>query len=149
MICRATAGEKSPKTGVYLNTHSGLSGLCIRTHEMQRCDDSLTDPRVNAAACRELEIRSIVVLPILAGEKLWGILEVFSATPSAFGDRDVDDLRVFCRRVARTVRKAVEGEPGMSASGQSFLLLALPPRVAVAGKLGQRNSSRIYTAGQG
>ncbi len=112
MVCRATAGAKSPKTGVYLNTHSGLSGLCILSHEMQLCDDTLADSRVNAAACRELEIRSIVVLPVLDGEKLWGILEVFSSAPRAFSDPDVQRLRTLCRRISRTVHEAEEGKTG-------------------------------------
>jgi len=112
MVCRATAGEKSPKTGVHLNTHSGLSGLCIQTREMQRCDDSWNDTRVNTAACRDLGIRSIVVMPVLREDKLWGILEVFSSIPHAFGESDIEGLRVPCRRVALTVREAVENGIG-------------------------------------
>ena len=56
MVCRATAGEKTPSAGAFLNTRSGLSGLCVQTREMQSCDDTLTDPRVNAAACQTLGI---------------------------------------------------------------------------------------------
>ena len=107
MVCRATAGEKSPKTGVYLNIHSGLSGLCIQTQEMQQCDDALLDSRVNAEACRELGIRSIVVLPVLGEERMWGILEVFSSVPRAFGKPDIEGLQVLCRRIAHTVREAM------------------------------------------
>jgi TonB family protein len=110
MVCRATAGKKSPRTGVFLNTRSGLSGVCIGTRETQRCDDTLTDSRVNAEACRDLDIRSIVVLPVLDGEKLWGILEVFSSAASAFGDEDVEALQTLCSDISRTVHEAVEGD---------------------------------------
>ena len=120
MVCRATAGEKSPKTGVYLNTHSGLSGLCIQTQEMQQCDDALLDSRVNAEACRELEIRSIVVLPVLGGERMWGILEVFSSAPRAFGDPDIEGLQALCQTIAHTVREAMAGEPGRPLPDASF-----------------------------
>jgi len=120
MVCRATAGEKSPKTGVYLNIHSGLSGLCIQTQEMQQCDDALLDSRVNAEACRELGIRSIVVLPVLGEERMWGILEVFSSVPRAFGKPDIEGLQVLCRRIAHTVREAMTGEPGRSLPNASF-----------------------------
>jgi len=89
MVCRATSGKKAPSTGAFLNTRSGLSGLCVQTGEMQRCDDTLTDPRVNADACRNLDIQSIVVLPVLEGTKLWGILEIFSSLPHAFSDADI------------------------------------------------------------
>ena len=79
MVCRATMGDKAPSAGVCLNTRSGLSGACVQTREMQLCDDTLADPRVNVVACRDLEMRSIVVLPVLDGGELWGVLEVFSS----------------------------------------------------------------------
>ena len=88
MVCRATMGDKAPSAGVCLNTRSGLSGACVQTREMQLCDDTLADPRVNVVACRDLGIRSIVVLPVLDGGELWGVLEVFSSVPRAFSDSD-------------------------------------------------------------
>ena len=109
MVCRATSGEKAPSTGSFVNTRSGLSGVCVQTREMQRCDDTLTDPRVNTDACRALDVRSIVVLPVLEGTRLWGILELLSSTPCAFNDADVPDLVALGRRVSHTVRDAVEG----------------------------------------
>jgi TonB family protein len=109
MVCRATAGEKVPSIGSFLNTRSGLSGLCVQTREMQRCDDTLIDSRVNAEACRILDVRSIVVLPVVEGTRLWGILEIFSSRPRAFSDADVPDLQALGRRVSHTVREAVEG----------------------------------------
>jgi TonB family protein len=109
LVCRATSGEKAPSTGSFVNTHSGLAGVCVQTREMQRCDDTLTDPRVNTDACRALDVRSIVVLPVLEGTRLWGILELFSSSPGAFSAADVPDLLVLGRRVSHTVRDAVEG----------------------------------------
>jgi TonB family protein len=108
MVCRATSGQKTPSTGAFLNTQSGLSGLCVQTRKVQRCDDALTDARVNSDACRVLDIRSIVALPILEGTKLWGILEVFSSSPSAFNDDDVRALQALSRGVSRKVQEAVE-----------------------------------------
>jgi TonB family protein len=109
MVCRATSGERAPTTGSLLNTRSGLSGLCVQTREMQRCDDTRTDARVNSDACRVLDVRSIVVLPVLEGTRLWGILEIFSSRPHAFSDGDVPQLRALGRRVSHTVREAVDG----------------------------------------
>jgi TonB family protein len=109
MVCRATSGEKTPSTGSFLNTRSGLSGLCVQTREMQRCDDTLADPRVNADACRVLDVRSIVVLPVLEGTRLWGILEIFSSRSRAFSDADVPELQALGRAVSQAVKEAVEG----------------------------------------
>ena len=82
IVCRATLGDKAPSAGVSLNTRSGLSGACVQTREMQLCDDTLADPRVNVVACRDLGIRSIVVLPVLDGGELWGVLELFQPFPA-------------------------------------------------------------------
>ena len=116
MVCRATSGEKAPRTGVFVNTKSGLSGLCVQTRQMQICEDTLSDPRVNADACHALEIRSIVVLPILAGKKFWGILEVFSSRAKAFDDADVKALQVLERRICETIEAAVDGGTPPAAS---------------------------------
>jgi TonB family protein len=109
MACRATLGDKAPSAGVLLNTRSGLSGACVQTREMQLCDDTLADPRVNAVACRDLGIRSIVVLPVLDGGELWGILELFSSAPRAFSESDLQSLQSLSRKISSTVREAIEG----------------------------------------
>ncbi len=108
MVCRASLGDKAPSVGVCLNTRSGLSGICVQTREMQLCDDTLADPRVNAMACRDLGIRAIVVLPVLDGGELWGVLEVFSSFPRAFSDSDLEALQSLSRRVSQTVHEAIE-----------------------------------------
>ena len=117
MVCRATLGDKSPSVGVSMNTRSGLAGACVQSREMQLCDDSLADPRVNAMACRDLDIRSIVVLPVLSGGELWGILEVFSSSPRAFSDSDLQSLQSLSRKISRTVQEAIQSGSRAVASG--------------------------------
>jgi len=109
MVCRATLGDKAPSAGVCLNTRSGLSGACVQTREMQLCDDTLADPRVNVVACRDLGIRSIVVLPVLDGGELWGLLELFSSAPRAFNESDLQALQSLSRKISSTVHEAIEG----------------------------------------
>ena len=109
MVCRATMGDKAPSAGVCLNTRSGLSGACVQTKEMQLCDDSLADPRVNVIACRDLGIRSIAVLPVLDGGELWGVLEVFSSVPRAFSDSDLQALQSLSRKISNTVHEVKDG----------------------------------------
>jgi TonB family protein len=108
IVCRASLGDKAPSAGVSLNTRSGLSGACVQTREMQLCDDTLADPRVNVVACRDLGIRSIVVLPVLDGGELWGILELFSAVPRAFSESDLQALQSLSRKISSTVREAID-----------------------------------------
>ncbi len=129
MVCRATLGDKAPSVGVSMNTRSGLSGACVQSREMQLCDDSLADPRVNAMACRDLGIRSIVVLPVLSGGELWGVLEVFSSVPHAFNESDLQSLQSLSRKVSRTVQEAIETGSRAVASG-AFAQADLEPAVS-------------------
>jgi TonB family protein len=129
MVCRATLGDKAPSVGVSMNTRSGLSGACVQSREMQLCDDSLADPRVNAMACRDLGIRSIVVLPVLSSGELWGLLEVFSSIPRAFSDSDLQSLQSLSRKISRTVQEAIQGGSRVVASG-AFVQPELEPAVS-------------------
>ena len=110
MVCRAATGDHAPDLGISLNTRDGLSGACMRTHQSQLCLDTETDPRVDAEAARRLAIRSMLVVPVLEGEELVGVLEVFATDPSEFVDTDQNLLEIFARDVARIRRAALELE---------------------------------------
>ncbi len=105
MVCRASVGESAPGLGVRLNTRSGVSGACVQRKELQRCDDAENDPRVDAAACRDAEIRSILAVPILEGQELLGVLEVFASRTKAFDDTDVYAVQALSRRIVENLRR--------------------------------------------
>ncbi len=92
IICRATTGPNAPDLGIPLDTSSGLSGACVRSREAQYCEDTETDSRVNAEACRRLEVRSVMVVPLLREQELVGVFEIFSPLPRAFGRHDLENL---------------------------------------------------------
>ena len=106
MVCCATTGASAPELGAKLDKKSGLSAICLRTGEAQRCDDTVIDARVNAAACRLLGVRSILVMPLQVGAETVGVFEIFSSLPQAFGDRDEQTLQALAGRVLRTAQKA-------------------------------------------
>ena len=105
MICRASAGQSAPPVGVSLHAGSGFSGECVRTGKLLRCDNAETDERVDHQSCRALGIRSMLAAPVRMEEEVVGLLEVFSAEPSAFRESDGDVLE----RFAETIRAAVIG----------------------------------------
>jgi len=88
MICRASVGN-APTLGARLDVSSGLSGDCVRTGRVIRCDNSDNDPRVDAESCRRLGIHSILAAPIQLGGEVVGILEVFSSQRFNFHDGDL------------------------------------------------------------
>jgi putative methionine-R-sulfoxide reductase with GAF domain len=99
IVCHATTGSHVPDIGVSLDPHNGLSGSCIQTRHLQQCNDTEMDPRVDSAACRALGVRSIVVLPLMDGNELFGIIEILSSRPNAFGQRDLDILEILADRI--------------------------------------------------
>jgi len=112
MVCRAATGEHAPDLGIPLNTRDGLSGACLRTRQSQLCLDTEADARVDADACRRLGIRSMLIVPVLEGEDLAGVLEVFATEPAEFVDSDQNLLEIFARDVTRIRHAAVELEQG-------------------------------------
>ena len=92
IICRASSGN-APGIGAHLDPNSGLSGECVRTGEIVRCEDTETDPRADRLVCRKLELRSIVIVPIGIQGRPSGVLEAFSSRAHAFQSSDVLVLR--------------------------------------------------------
>lgn len=76
----------------------------MRTRQIQCCDDALTEPRADAEISRQLEVRSVVVQPLLRDQELVGIFEIFSALPAAFSDHDLRPLKVLADRALKNAQ---------------------------------------------
>jgi GAF domain-containing protein len=110
MLCRASAGSNAPELGALLSIEYGLSGECVRTRQLQRCDDAPNDSRVNREACRQLGIASVLVMPILRGEQALGVFELFSGKRYAFDERDISALQRLSAMVELTVKFAMAAQ---------------------------------------
>ena len=104
MVCRATTGRNAPDLGIRLD-NAGFSAECLRVGTLQRCDDTEIDPRVDAAACRLLGVRSILVVPLWYWGEFMGIFEIFSPRPNAFGERDEQTLQALAYRIVRHTKE--------------------------------------------
>jgi N-acetylmuramoyl-L-alanine amidase/putative methionine-R-sulfoxide reductase with GAF domain len=108
IICRAMAGKVTPDAGARLDPNSGFSGVCLSSGEIVRCDDSESDPRVNAVACRTLGARSMVAVPLSAKQTVIGLLEAFSTEPYGFNDSDVRSLTLLAELILSALRPEEE-----------------------------------------
>ena len=64
MTCRARAGRSAPEIGTAVQRDRGITGECVRTGDVIRCDDTRCDPRIaDPSLCEELGIRSILLVP--------------------------------------------------------------------------------------
>ena len=118
MVCRATTGANVPGLGDRMSTRTGLSGACVQSRRVQRCDDIEIDPRVDAATFRGLDVRSILAVPVLNGEEVTGIFQIYSPRPNAFSDRDIQTVQALSRRILENIRRAAE-MPAVPASSAS------------------------------
>jgi PAS domain S-box-containing protein len=85
---------------------TSLSGVCIRTGELQRCDDTADDRRVDPEVTQRLGIRALLAMPLKAEGRVLGVLKVISARPNAFADRDVRALRLMAGLVSAALDHA-------------------------------------------
>jgi len=125
MVCRATTGRNAPDLGVRLD-NAGFSAECLRVGALQRCDDTETDPRVDANACRLLGVRSILVIPLWYWGEFMGIFEIFSPRPNAFGERDEQTLQALAYRVVRQTKQAAGSITGFTAPGDEIPVMSTP-----------------------
>jgi TonB family protein len=105
MCCCASAGN-APDVGVLLGPDSGFSGICLRTAELVQCDDTATDPRVDPLASRRMNLRSVLIVPVIVDGRLQGILEVVSSKPHAFDAQHREELSRLAQGIATLLSDA-------------------------------------------
>jgi GAF domain/PilZ domain len=93
-VCVAKSGASAPDLGITIDAGQGLSGECLSSRTIVRCDDVDSDPRVDPENCRRLGIRSALLLPFHnAQAAMTGMLGVFSGQASAFDEGHLAALK--------------------------------------------------------
>ena len=106
LVYRAASGVAAKHVGLYLPIESSLSGQVVTTRTMLRCDDSDTDPRVDREACRMIGIRSMIIAPLLDGDKALGALKAFSDRAGAFSDLDAYGIQLLAGMTSAALQQA-------------------------------------------
>jgi periplasmic protein TonB len=92
VVCVGRSGEIAPELGALLSVDSGISGECLRSGVILRCDNAARDIRVNPEVCRQLGLQSIAVVPLRGRYGRVGVLEAFSSQSYAFNDEHTELL---------------------------------------------------------
>lgn len=133
IICRARSGASAPDVGAALRVEGTFTGLCIQSGKELRCDDCETDTRVDTAAIRALNIRSMVVTPIKEENRVIGVLAVFAPTPHAFTITHVAVLKTMADQISALLQRqrnaGVENAP-MEAPRAAVAPIAAKPVAA-------------------
>ena len=92
-LCVAKSGASAPDLGIMIEGGQGLAGECLRSGVTVRCNDLVSDPRVDPATCKRLGIHSALFLPLHSPQgEVTGVLGVFSGQAYAFDDYDLATL---------------------------------------------------------
>lgn len=89
-----TGPRRERNVGIRTPVTASMAGICVRTGETMRCDDSETDPRVDQRACRAAGLRSMVIVPLRHRGQIVGVLNVTSAKVAAFDEDEVASVEV-------------------------------------------------------
>ncbi len=128
VICRARSGDMAPEVGSRLSVDSGISGECLRTGKVLRCDDTLKDYRADPEVCRRLGLRSIAAVPLRGRRGAMGVLEAFSTRPYAFAEEHMQYLI----RLAELAENARLRESGVIESAEDLRPSLPQPRKRVS-----------------
>jgi diguanylate cyclase (GGDEF)-like protein len=85
-----------------------LSALSVQLGETLRCDEAESDGRLNADACRETGVRSLLCVPLSHQDRIVAVLQVHSDKPSAFDDDDMETLDLLSGLIGAHLSNAAE-----------------------------------------
>jgi L-methionine (R)-S-oxide reductase len=103
LIVGPFVGDPTPH--VRIPVSEGICGAAVERGETVVVDDVGADPRYLSCS---IETKSEIVVPIYAGGRIVGEIDIDSHTPAAF----TDDDRVFLEEVAKIVGEFIEEHPG-------------------------------------
>ncbi len=125
MVYTTAVGSLAGTEGLRLAMSGSMSGECVRTGKILISTDTETDPRVDLEACRRVHARSMIVVPLVDGNRTQGVLKVICDKPNAFTDEDVSLLEQLAAFIAKALARAyVMDEKAHAASVDALTGLA-------------------------
>ncbi|MEZ0357851.1 putative bifunctional diguanylate cyclase/phosphodiesterase [Mycobacterium sp. SA01] len=106
MVYTVTSGSLCGTEGLRLARYGSLSGEATRLGKALISGDTETDTRVDTGACRRVGARSMIVVPLIAEDRVQGVLKVISGQPNAFGDATMSLLEQLAHFIGRALQRA-------------------------------------------
>jgi signal transduction histidine kinase/DNA-binding response OmpR family regulator len=111
----AGSGTVLAQIGLRMDAKSSLVGRCFEARDVLRSDDAERDSRVDLEACRRLQLRSVIVTPLVDQGSVIGVLAVMSDRPHAFDDRDEHTMRLTAGLLANSLARTRATEAALEA----------------------------------
>jgi GAF domain len=96
---KAASGSTESYIGRQVTASLTASADIRNGREILRVEDAQTDPRIEAAICRQFGAESLLILPIYHAHTLAGVLQVLFNDPHSFQDCEVRTYRLMTRQI--------------------------------------------------
>jgi hypothetical protein len=106
LIYRAGSGSSAPFVGRQVNASLTVAADIKASREILRVEDAQTDPRIQAAICRQYGVQSLLILPIYQTRTLAGVLEILFSEAHSFQDCEVRTYRLMIREIEAAMAQA-------------------------------------------
>jgi PAS domain S-box-containing protein len=117
LLLRAAHGLEEEVVGkARIPAGKGFAGTIVATQAPLIVDDLATFPVVNPVLRR---LRSSVGVPLLAGERVLGVLHMDTIAPTRFGEKDVHLLELVGERIALAIDRAQLYEATLAARAEA------------------------------
>lgn len=110
LVYSAASGIAEKFLGLRLDIDNSLSGECIRMRIPLISNDIEIDDRVNKNACRQIGIKSMIVLPLICNNTVVGVLKVLSGRVNHFNEEDINILELMSGLFAAEMFNAMKND---------------------------------------
>ena len=108
LVFRAATGSAASFLGESVPCDGSVSGICVRSGSVLRCDDAESDPRAYGPMVTRMQLRSLLVTPLRHAGRVVGVLNVVSSRARAFSDDDVEILALMAGVLGAAVGRAAD-----------------------------------------
>ena len=113
IVYRSASGLAEAQLGLRLPVANSLSGLVLTSRSAAVCTDSETDDRVNRAACRKVGLRSMVIVPLIAGDEAVAVMKLVWRDAREFNDGEVEIAQLLANMTAMLMQRATQEGPNV------------------------------------
>ena len=102
-----TVYDEDSWTGKTFKLGEGIAGQVARERRSVLIKDTRTDPRFVAAEGQKVDIRSILCLPLVHGDRLHGVLNLSNSEPGAFTEKKEHALNIIASTASVALSQAI------------------------------------------
>jgi len=103
LVYRAGSGSGAQYIGQHMAAVLSASARTGPRKEILRVDNAVSNPRIEAAICREYEAKALLIMPIYNHHLMAGVLEVLFRDPHSFDDREMHTYRMMAELVEEAI----------------------------------------------